>query len=235
MKKTLLKLFATIALLSGFSFAQVNYLPPTVISGNATTGLIVTAGTVNNGGHPVAVAAVAVGTLTVALNKTDCSAPAFALCNFVVANSSGTVSVTSSLATANAAGNTILALIETGGVTITQIVYPWQASVAYMGAAYGQGTAFSCGAALAANGACANTAQAAPFHIIFGTAVLASNTSTITGISPAFTSSTSFFCVANDITTRANPVQAVPASGSTVTFTNTTGATDTIQYICAGN
>jgi hypothetical protein len=95
------------------------------------------------------------------------------------------------------------------------------------------GTGYSCGT-IAANGACANTATAGTFHSVFGIATLASNTSTITGISPAFTSSSTFFCVANDITTRANPVQAIPASGSTVTFTNTTGATDNIQFLCQG-
>jgi len=94
---------------------------------------------------------------------------------------------------------------------------------------------YACGAALAANGACANTATGGTAHVIYGSAVLASNTSTITGISPAFTSTSTFFCVGNDVTTRANPVQVVPASSSSITITNTTGATDTIQYMCVGN
>lgn len=92
---------------------------------------------------------------------------------------------------------------------------------------------YSCGT-VAAAGACANTAPTKASHAITGIATLASNTSTITGIAPAFTSSSTYFCVANDITTRANPVQAVPASGSTVTFTNTTGATDNISFVCIG-
>lgn len=95
---------------------------------------------------------------------------------------------------------------------------------------------YNCGASLAAAGACPNTtAGAATFHIVVGTFLLAGNTSTVTGISPAFTSSTSWNCVANDITTRANPVQAIPGSGSTVVITNTTGATDLISMICAGS
>lgn len=94
---------------------------------------------------------------------------------------------------------------------------------------------FTCGT-IAANGACTNSQPAAGVpHIVTGIATLASNTSTITGLSPAFTSSSTYYCVANDITTRANPVQAVPASGSTVTFTNTTGATDNISFMCIGN
>lgn len=123
--KKLVTILAVLALSLG-AFAQQTYNPPTVISGNATTGLAVTAGTVNNGGHPVSVAAVAVGTLTVTLNETSCAPPAYALCNFVYANSSGTVAVTTALGTAVASGNVLLALIETGATTITQIVYPWQ-------------------------------------------------------------------------------------------------------------
>jgi hypothetical protein len=50
-----------------------------------------------------------------------------------------------------------------------------------------------------------------------------------------FTSTTSYFCVANDVTTRANPVQMVPASATTATITNTTGGSDVIQWVCVGN
>lgn len=92
----------------------------------------------------------------------------------------------------------------------------------------------TCGASLAAAAACPNTAGGGTFHVVTGTFLLAGNTSTVTGISPAFTSSTSWNCVANDITTRANPVQAIPSSGTAVVITNTTGATDLISMICAG-
>jgi hypothetical protein len=40
--------------------------------------------------------------------------------------------------------------------------------------------------------------------------------------------------VANDVTTRANVVQMIPASGATATITNTTGGSDVIQWICVG-
>lgn len=99
----------------------------------------------------------------------------------------------------------------------------------------GVATGLSCGNALAAAGTCGNTAQAGTFKVLVGTYVLASNTSAVTGVSPAFSSSTSYNCVANDVTTRANVVQALPVSGSAFTITNTTGATDTISVICAGN
>jgi hypothetical protein len=99
------------------------------------------------------------------------------------------------------------------------------------GAAIGAG--YFCGASLAANGACANTAMGATMHWEFGTFLLTGNASTVTGLT-AYTSTTTFNCVANDITTRANVVQAIPASTTTVTITNTTGATDLISMICVG-
>jgi hypothetical protein len=40
--------------------------------------------------------------------------------------------------------------------------------------------------------------------------------------------------VANDLTTRANPVQVANTSSSSITITNTTGASDVINYLCTG-
>jgi hypothetical protein len=62
---------------------------------------------------------------------------------------------------------------------------------------------------------------------------LSGGTSTITGISPAFTSASSYYCVTNDITTIANPSKGVPTTASAVTFTGT--GMDQIQFICVGN
>jgi hypothetical protein len=70
-------------------------------------------------------------------------------------------------------------------------------------------------------------------QIVFGTITLAAGSATLTGVSPAFTNSTSFNCVANDKTNQANGVKAVPASGSSVTFTGT--GSDIISYQCVGN
>jgi hypothetical protein len=96
-------------------------------------------------------------------------------------------------------------------------------------------TGSECGASLAAAGTCADTAMAGTFHFAFGTFLLSSNASTVTfATGKGFTSTTTYNCVANDITTRANPVQAIPASATTVTITNTTGATDLISMICVG-
>jgi hypothetical protein len=127
MKKLSLLIFVLFC--TAFCFGQASFQPPIVSVSNATTGIKWTAGTVNNGGHPVAVAA---GTSTVTLNKTDCSSPGFANCNFVFVNSTGTVAVTTTLATAVASGDSIIALIEAGAVTTTQIVYPWQSGTVWL-------------------------------------------------------------------------------------------------------
>lgn len=437
-----LKTILVMTLLSVAGWAQLTFNPPTVTAG-ATNTISWTAGTVNNGGHPVAISA---GTGTVTLNKTDCSNPGYANCNFVFANSSGTVSVTTTQGTAIATGNTLLALIETGAVTTTQVVYPWQSGTMWLGAggplvagfssaptpavagatdlgsaslpwgnlwlgtaatnniqinalataaarkvvladqggtaalafadpntttkvlafdlsgmtaaktltiaassansrtytlpdiggaatfaftnptsaqsilfnggltasgavandfsgstgtfktstgagtfggssntfngaapqitlgtasslvgsiavnnatsgtltiqpptgalgsttiswpdvAGGMPTVQQCGATGSGNQTCTPAATTRFAQVIVGQSTLSANSAVIT-FSPGFTSSTSYWCVANDVTTRANPVQMVSTSATTATITNTTGATDNINFICAGN
>lgn len=66
-----------------------------------------------------------------------------------------------------------------------------------------------------------------------GSATLASNASVIT-FSPGFASATSYACVGNDVTTRANVVQVVTTSATSITITNTTGASDVISWSCSG-
>lgn len=97
----------------------------------------------------------------------------------------------------------------------------------------GIGTVYSCGSTGSGNQTCA-PAQGVRFQTYVGSSTLAANTATIT-FPFAFSSTSSYDCVANDITTRANPVQMIPASTTTATITNTTGATDVIQWVCTGN
>lgn len=94
-------------------------------------------------------------------------------------------------------------------------------------------TAYFCGATSGAT-TCANSATGGTARVFGGIATLASNSAVISGISPAFTSTTTYSCVANDLTTRANPVQIANTSSSSITITNTTGASDVINYICVG-
>ncbi len=84
------------------------------------------------------------------------------------------------------------------------------------------GTTATCSATATTNG-----------QIVFGQVTLTAGTATVTGISPAFTSSTSFQCTASDRTTAANGANAVPASVSSVTVRGT--GTDIISYVCVGN
>lgn len=96
----------------------------------------------------------------------------------------------------------------------------------------GMPVVIACGATTGST-TCGNTATGATAKMYFGTATLASNTATIT-LGVGFTSSSTFQCIAQDQTTRANPSQAVPASATTFTLTNTTGASDVLAWACFG-
>jgi hypothetical protein len=89
-----------------------------------------------------------------------------------------------------------------------------------------------CGSTGSGNQTCSPAAAAATTKIYAGHSTLASNAAVIT-FSPAF-ASTTYDCVANDITTRANPVQMISTSNSTATITNTTGASDVVNWVCVG-
>jgi hypothetical protein len=77
---------------------------------------------------------------------------------------------------------------------------------------------------------CANTAEPLTRQLR-GMVGLSSGTATVSGFSPAFTSSTSFVCVGTDYTSAA-AVKIVNASASSITITGT--GTDTVGYICIG-
>lgn len=91
----------------------------------------------------------------------------------------------------------------------------------------------ACGATSGGTANCANTATGHTAQVYGGVATLASNASVIT-ISPGFTATGDYSCVGNDVTTRANPVQVVPTSATSFTITNTTGASDVVNWVCVG-
>lgn len=93
--------------------------------------------------------------------------------------------------------------------------------------------ALNCGATGTGNQTCAPTAATALTKVYAGSSTMSSNAAVIT-FPTAFAATSSYQCVANDITTRANPVQMVSTSVSTATITNSTGASDVINWICAG-
>jgi hypothetical protein len=86
---------------------------------------------VYNGGHSVAVTA---GSAALGASKVDCTAPAYASCDILYASSTGTVAVTTDIFTAQAVGNTILAIIETSAGSVpTNIVLPLQSGSIWSG------------------------------------------------------------------------------------------------------
>lgn len=79
---------------------------------------------------------------------------------------------------------------------------------------------------------CSASALTTP-QVVVGSVALSAGTATITGISPAFTSTSTFFCTSTDATDATKTSNVVPASASSITATGT--GTDVIAYICAGN
>jgi hypothetical protein len=68
--------------------------------------------------------------------------------------------------------------------------------------------------------------------VVFGVVTLAGNTATITGI-PAFSATTSYSCAVTDQTT-AQLVKVVNTSTTSITISDTVGATDVVSYVCVG-
>lgn len=212
------------------ALGQVGLVLPNVSSTQATI-VKWTAGTVNNGGTSVTVAT---GTAALSSGRTNCSAPTYALCNTVYANSSGTVSVaagSNGIATAVAAGNTILAYVETNASgTATRIVYPQQASTAT--SVVSGVTATDCGTVKA----CTSTIRGNSAKMIFGSVVLAGGSALVDPISPAFTSNLSYQCSASVVTAAGTTATAsVNITSGTGFAVYTNGASDaTIAYTCIG-
>lgn len=86
---------------------------------------------------------------------------------------------------------------------------------------------------------CAATNISTTAKVVGGAAPLVSGTPsavTITGISPAFTSTTSFACVVSEQTASANNLlKVVNTSTSSITITGPNSITDIVTYICTGN
>jgi hypothetical protein len=233
MKKTLFTI--AVLLLAVSTFGQQTYNPPTVYAG---TGLhiLTTAGTVNNGGKPVTIAATAA--TAVSDSETDCSAPAYASCNFIYANSSGTVAATQTLATATASGNVILAYVQTASAKITNIIYGWQSGAVFsnINALTGGGASSIAGYICGSTSTCSATATA-QFKFAYGTVALGSaSPSTVTVTALPFTT-TAFTCTASPTGSTAAIAAAgvaVSYSSETVIFTGPNTVTTVINYVCAG-
>lgn len=101
------------------------------VAATAATGLGITytAGTVTQGGAQQAITG---NTLTATDAMTSCAAPAYTACNFVYWNTGVSLSITTTAATAFAAGNTVISFITTSGGNITAVTpaswAPWTAT-----------------------------------------------------------------------------------------------------------
>lgn len=84
---------------------------------------------------------------------------------------------------------------------------------------------------------CSATAQTG-VHVVWGSVALASgspSTATVTAISPAFTSTTSFKCTVSDQTAPQSAAAVSSyASGSSIVLSGANTVTDTVNYICIG-
>lgn len=205
--------------------AQANLKQPSVTQQSALK-VQWTAGTLNNGGHAVTITA---GSVSVNASQTDCSAPGYASCNFLYASSGGTVTLTTSVSTARATGNSLMAYVETSGSAITKLSFPAQASTV---------TLPSIGATLCAisSNTCTNTNEGGSFRQFYGSAALTLGAVTIAGFSPAFTSTSTFGCTATvNGNTNALALTVRIVGNSTITI-NSTGyvSTDTVFYTCVG-
>lgn len=135
-------------------------------------------------------------------------------------------SVVGNLAFLNATSGTITVAPPTGALGTPTVTLPLNTG--------GVPIVGSCGSTGSGNQTCSPAAASGKTQVYSGSSTLSANAAVIT-FPTGFTSTTSYQCVANDVTTRANVVQMIPASATTATITNTTGATDVVQWICAGN
>jgi hypothetical protein len=84
---------------------------------------------------------------------------------------------------------------------------------------------------------CSHTMLRSP-NVAFGSVPLLSgtpSTATVTGISPAFASSSSYNCTLTNGTNASNGVKITYISGSSFTIAGPNTVTDVINYICVGN
>lgn len=95
------------------------------------------------------------------------------------------------------------------------------------------GTNYFCGAT-SGNAACANTATGGTARMIAGVATLAASSAVISSITPAFTSTATFACWGTNVTAIADLAKVVNTSSSSITITDTVGATDVINWGCYG-
>lgn len=210
-------------ILTLLTFAAITAHAATVVSNCGTGAALAAQSTDANGtitvGTSDPVTQIPIRSCTLTFNVAFSAAPAcvtntgtvnlFASCNVV-----STTAVTFVFNT-NAAGAVFRYFIYTGAPNVTSSI--------------------DCGA----TGTCANTVQ--QVRVVTGTGTLVTGTPStfaVTAISPAFTSSSTYRCFAQDTTTIAVNIGVLTAgyvSGSAVTFTGPDTNTNTFRYWCVGS
>lgn len=83
--------------------------------------------------------------------------------------------------------------------------------------------------------ACSPSFNTGTFRIVYGQCTAsAATTCTVTGIAPAFTSSSSYACVASDATTAANGALKITYSSSSSFVITTASSSDVFNWMCWG-
>lgn len=130
---------------------------------------------------------------------------------------------------------TLTSPVITGGLAVAQGGTAQTVASTFSASAGAYPILISC----ATTSTCANTALGTTARIFFGSAPLVSGTPstvTISGISPAFTSTSSYVCTVSEATTATNNLlKVVNVSSSSFTITGPNTLTDTINYQCTGN
>ncbi len=136
---------------------------------------------------------------------------------------------TGTLTIANSKTLTASNTLTLAGTDATTVTFP-SVSVGVIGSTF---------ADCASTAACPSTVKTT-LHVVQGIGLLATgspSTYAVTTISPAFSSSTSYNCFAQDVTTIATNIGVLSAgyvSGSAVTFTGPNTNTDTFRWTCVG-
>ena len=226
------------------AYAQAGLIQPTISAGTGAT-LVYTSGTVNIGGHAVAISA---SSTALTSSEASCLGPVYSACNFLYVNPAGTVAATTTFATACGATtstgcvNGLLAYAETSSVAVSNLSYPLQNALIpgqtiANGALTNVPNTYNCGTASSVGCVPANiTGSLKEFLGIAALTSAAPSTATVTGISPFFTSSVTYICTAQDVSTIANNIGVLTAGygSSTVVFTGPNSVNDTFRYRCAG-
>jgi hypothetical protein len=233
LKRILLLLFIILmipAIVFGQSFGNIIQSQTLAASGASALGGVYEAGQ-NVGSHLLSWTVTAtVSACTVQLEASSDGVTYSLMTGTVAQTCTSTGSIMySGLAANNYVRMNVTALTVSGG---GNIVLNYSGAINTVGV--GLPVVTSCGSTGTGNQTCVVTKATKQSQVINGTSTLSTSTAVIT-FPFSFTATTSYNCVANDITTRANPVQMTPTSASTATITNTTGASDVIQWICVGN